>query len=196
MIEFNSTGTVGAIEAYLHNLKNEGNGSRIHLADVLTLDRITQLVGDFKDLMLKTKEIVFKYMIDYTYIVQLNYLCAVDAAAEPLLRVFYAKLYDHYKITTGSEKDAMREHFTIKDDTSAYAKLVHGETNGTDCVGNQYDPPNSEYNISLRNLTKFKNRLDSFLHKTRLDGTFYRYVPPVLINADKHPHHTRPHTPT
>ena len=199
LIEFNSTGTVGAIEAYLHNLKNEGNASRIFLADVLTSDRITQLVGDVKDLTLRTKEIVFKYMIDYTYIVQLNCLCAVDAAAEPLLRVFYAKLYDHYTRTTGSEKDAMRKYFMIKDDTSAYAKLVRGEINGTDCVDNTYDPPNSEYNISLRNLTKFKNRLDSFLHKTRLDGTFYRYVPPVLLNTDKHPHthtkhaHTHPH---
>ena len=199
MIEFNSTGTVGAIEAYLHNLKNEGNASRIFLADVLTSDRITQLVGDVKDLGLRTKEIIFKYMIDYTHIVQLNCLCAVDAAAEPLLRVFYAKLYDHYKITTGSEKDAMREYFMIKDDTSAYAKLVRGEINGTDCVDNPYDPPHSEYSISLRNLTKFKNSLDSFLKKTRLDGTFYRYVPPVLLNADKHPHthtthaHTHPH---
>ena len=55
MIEFNSTGTVGAIEAYLHNLKNDGNASRIHLADVLTSDRITQLVGDVKDLTLRTK---------------------------------------------------------------------------------------------------------------------------------------------
>ncbi|KAI0236999.1 hypothetical protein LSAT2_012493 [Lamellibrachia satsuma] len=53
----------------------------------------------------------------------------IDAAAEPLLRVFYAKLYDHYKRTTGSEKDAMRKYFMIKDDTSAYANRNFLELN-------------------------------------------------------------------
>ena len=98
LIELNNTGTVGAIHAYLNNLKNEGNVSRIHLADVLTSDRITQLVEGVKDFLFKTSETFTKYMIEYKHIIQMGCLCQVDAAAESLLRVFYAKLYDHYKI--------------------------------------------------------------------------------------------------
>ena len=197
-IALNSTGTVGAVDAYLYNLKNEGNASRIHIADVLTSDRITQLVGHFKDLVSKMGETFTKYMIEYAHIIQMGCLCQVDAAAEPLLRVFYAKLYDHYKITTGSEKYAMSKYFKFKDNNSTYAKLVRGEINGNDCMVHhfKFGLQNLDSNISLRNLTTFKNRLDSFLQKTRLDGTFYRYFPSILLNAHKHPHYHTTHTPT
>ena len=177
LIELNSTGTVGAIDAYLHNLKNEGNASRIYLADVLTSDRITQLVGGVKDLTSKISETFTKFIIEFNHIIQMGCLCHVDAAAEPLLRVFYAKLYDHYKITTGSEKDAMSKYFMIMDDNSTYDKLVRGEINRNDCIDvhSKVRLSHFDFDISLRNLTTFKNRLDSFLQKTRLDGTFYRY---------------------
>ena len=199
-IALNSTGTVGAIDAYLHNLKNEGNASRINLADLLTSDRIVHLVGNANDFVFKIADTVTKYMIELTYIIQMECLCLADATAEPLLRVFYAKLYDHYKITNSFEKYAMRKYFMIKDDNSTYASLVRGEIHRNDCIiyddNWNGDPPNFELNISLRSLTTFNNRLDSLLQKTRLDGTFFRYYPHVLLNSHKHPHTHTTHAHT
>ena len=168
---------VGKIEPYLRDLKKEKNVSKLHFAGELTSGRITRLIENYTILISRAQETVNKMSIADALDLKMQCECCVEAAKEPLLRAFFARLFDHYKSSTASKKAIMRDYFRLKDDGSFWYKLVHGEMNHNPCLGLYYrKAPNDWKSVSLRNITLFMNKLESFLQTTRLDGQFFRYL--------------------
>ena len=174
-LEFNKTDTSGKIAAYLDNLKKERYVSKIYMADFLTSHRITKLVEDNKEYLSRSHDLIRTLWFDITTYTSKACECNKIVASIPLMQAFYAKLYDYYKTVTDSERVAMEKYFGFVNISTRVPRLIHGEITWEEC--NNYSlipPPLLLNNISLQNLTSYKNGLKTFLEKTRLNGHFFR----------------------
>ena len=181
-LEFNQTDTTGNIAAYLDNLKNERYVSKLYIAGFLTSQRITKLVKDNKEYLSRSYELYRTLWFGDTIYARITCKCNYDVAHIPFLKTFYAKLYDHYKTTTDSERDLMDERFSLENISSIVPRLIGGEITRQECDNySLVSPPLLLNNISLQNLTSFKNGLQTFLQKTRLNGHFFRYF--IAVDA-------------
>ena len=174
---FKETNTTGKISVYLNNLNSSDHASILQLASSLTSDTITQMVEKYKELFSRRYELHRRFTSDILYFDPAQCESHKEAGRQPILIALYANLYGHYKTASAPEKAAMREYFRFKDDFSVGSMLFKGMMDQLRCMVQLLDIgldlPQMEES-SLRNLTTFKKRLDSFLLKTRLDGTFYR----------------------
>ena len=169
--------TDGKIKSYLRDLKTDKNFSKLHFAGELAWGRITRLIDNYAIFISRTQETVNKMSTVVALDLKMQCECCFEAAKEPLLRAFFASLFDHYKSSTASKKAIMRDYFRLKDDGSYWNQLVRGEMNHDPCLELYYGKaPNDWKSVSLRNITLFMNKLESFLQTSRLDGQFFRYL--------------------
>ena len=175
-LEFNQTDTTGKIAAYLHDLKNERYVSKLYIAVFLTSHRIQKLVEDNREYLSRSHELTRTLCFDLTQYLGLVCKCNHIVAHTPLMQAFYAKLYDHYTTATDSERLAMDLYFRFANFSSVVPRLIDGGITWHDCFNlSLIPPPILLNNISLQNLTSFKNGFKTFLEKTRLSGHFFRY---------------------
>ena len=176
-LAFNKTDTSGKIAAYLDNLKNERYVSKLYIADFLTSHSITKLVEDNKEYLSRSHELTRILWFDLAMYAESACECNRKVASIPLMQAFYAKLYDYYKTATDSERDAIIRYFYFFNINTTVSRLIDDEIPWHECYNlSIIPPPLLLNNISLQNLTSFKNGLKTYLKKTRLDGYFFRYV--------------------
>ena len=102
--------------------------------------------------------------------------CNFKVARIPLMQAFYAKLYDFYKIANDLKRNALDKYFRGEHINSMIPRLIGGNITWWECRDSALvSPPILLNNISLQNLTSFKNGLKTFLQKNRLNGHFFRY---------------------
>ena len=175
-IEFSQTDTTGKIAAYLDNLKNERYVSKLYIAGFLTSQRITKLVEDNKEYLSRSHELYRTIWFDLRHYARITCLCNLRVSRIPFMKAFYAKLYDHYKIVTDSERYAMDYDFNFENISSIVPRLIGGEITLRESKNiSLISTPILLNNISLQNLTSFTNGLETFLQMTRLNGHFFRY---------------------
>ncbi|KAK2188085.1 hypothetical protein NP493_144g03026 [Ridgeia piscesae] len=173
-LAFNKTDTSGKIAAYLDNLKNERYVSKLYIADFLTSHSITKLVEDNKEYLSRSHELTRILWFDLAMYAESARECNRKVASIPLMQAFYAKLYDYYKTATDSERDAIIRYFYFFNINTTVSRLIDDEIPWHECYNlSIIPPPLLLNNISLQNLTSFKNGLKTYLKKTRLDGYFF-----------------------
>ena len=175
-LEFNQTDTTGNIAVYLDGLKNERYVSKLYIAGFLTSQRITKLVEENKDYLSRSHELYRTLWFDDIKFAQITCWCNRRVSRIPFMQAFYAKLYDHYKVATDSERDDIYEDFGSRNISAILPRLIGGEITWEECKQfSLVSPPVLLNNISLQNLTSFQNGLKTFLQRTRLNGHFFRY---------------------
>ena len=178
--QYDRTHANDTISSYLQNLKNETNASRLSVAAVFTSDKILKLVEKYQDSVTR-KEDSIRELIE-----------AIDGMAGGMCRVAYsfirtpvmlrqwlAKQNDHYNNISDYEKAAMERYFMPDINSSIYRRMLRRDWGLMgDCLETLRElvPSYNFTTLSLRQLTAFKNKLEYFLRKSRLDGTFFRYV--------------------
>ena len=181
-LEFNQTDTTGKIAAYLDDLKNERYVSKLYIAGFLASQRITKLVEDNKEYLSRSHELYRTVWLDRALYAQITCWCNYEVTHIPLLQALYAKMYDRYKIADETGRDDLEDYFGGENISAIVPRLIGGEITMEECLHFSLgSPPLYLNNISLQNLTSFKNGLTTFLQKTRLDGPFSRYF--IAIDA-------------
>ena len=167
---------------YLKNLKNERNVSKLSLAVMFTSDKTIKLVEKYEGSVARLEE-SFRRMM--TAMAQTGKgLCNIYNImfADPkstLLTSWLTKQNGHYNISSDYEKAAMESYFTGSISSSIYRRILrrdmwlHIECNK---AIEDLKPSFNFTTFSLRQLVAFKNKLEPFLRKSRLDGSFFRYV--------------------
>ena len=185
-VEFNKTHISDTISEYLDNVKTKRFGSKLDLAGELMSDRFTLQLETFMNIVSGIEDSVSKSVLN-TKLYQFSQCFAVwNVSHTQLLHSFFAKMFDHYNKTTGTQKANMNEYFLYLDKNELLVKFVRDEVDIEECeaIYNFTKPPMFRLtnltrlmkDLSLRNLRSFKMKLGSFLEMTRLDGAFFRYV--------------------
>ena len=178
--QFDRTHALDTIRSYLENLKKETHVSKLSLAAVFTSDKILKLVDKYQESLTRLQDNIRKLitlkseMIDgvcdsYWYLLTFSYP----------LRQWLTKQNDLYSRSSDYEKAAMERYFTPTINSSIYRRMLqHDRSLRWDCLETLREsyPSHNVTTLSTRQLTTFKNKLDSFLQKSRLEGTFFRYV--------------------
>ena len=182
--EFNKTHITSTIAAYLDNVKSKRLGSKLDLAGELTSNRLTLLLERFIDTISGIEDSVSKTANNINVYLYLKCVFVSDALVNSLLRSFIDKMYDHYNKTTEPEKALLDKDFFYQESNPIMMKLLRGENAYGECLTfyNYDTPPKFPFPnltrlikaLSLRNLTSFKKRLESYVRMTRLDGQFFR----------------------
>ena len=184
--QFDRTHALDTIRSYLENLKKERNVSKLSLAAVFTSDKILKLVDKYQESVTRSQDyirqvITFKGEIlggvcwPYLYL----RTSPIRTSSDPLLFQWVTKQTDLYSRSSDYEKAAMERYFTPTINSSIYRRMLrHDMSLGGGCYAklSRSYPSYNFTTLSTRQLTTFKNKLDSFLQKSRLDGTFFRYV--------------------
>ena len=178
--DYNRSHVTYKISEYLYNLKNERKVSKLSLAASFTSAKITKLVDKYQDSVKRSYTNVRKLIT----IVDTwgRYMCIFYnyACLDSLLVPWYTKQYDQYNRASDDKKAAMENYFMRNINSAIYRRIVrHDYHLYGDCLHevSELIPSNKVTNISnLWQLTTFKNKMASFLRKSRLDGTFFRYV--------------------
>ena len=176
--EYNRSHATDTIIAYLESLKNNRHVNKLSLAAFFTSDKITKLVDNYQDSVTRSQENIRKMMTDLDVFGRST--CEVYLmASNGILGSWCTKQYDHYNRSSDYEKAAMERYFVPYINSSIYRRIIQRDTTIYDeCLlaSRELIPSHNFTTLSLRPLTAFKNMLESFLQKTRLDGTFFRYV--------------------
>ena len=177
-VEIKETHITDTIEVYLGKLKAKRLVSKLDVARELTSDRITQLLNNCIHIVPKIQNSIhdinkdcLRYIISTCKVVRL-------ISNSTLLRSFVAKMSAHYNNTKAPEKAHGDRHFIYRRmNSSTLAEL------GNECMSHFESRVRFSQSLqlttllkelSLRNLTSFKNRLESFIEMTRLDGKLFR----------------------
>ena len=180
--ELKKTHITDTIEEYLGKMKHMKFVSKLDLAGEFTSSRVTQLVEHFTN----TVSRIAYHAVDMSRDVENYYMLQCFLmnviAKKPLQQLFFAKMYGHYHQANGSEKANMDSYFFYDWKNALLTKLVRGEFSYNECK--KFVPKRSRFPnlirllkaLSLRNLTSFKNKMESFLEVARMDDTFFRYV--------------------
>ena len=169
------------IAKYANNLSKGTYASKLSYANMLTNDGVKKIVDEYITDYFPTTQIWLRQLLfDFTDLTQLHCKMYTRAISDPLLKAFYAKLYDHYKKTNDWERSAMKTYFHFFNDKTLCSKLVTGTfIRGGTCIGayrRRLKP--FKDSIILPKVTLFKesiDRLEYFLHTTRLKGNVFRY---------------------
>ena len=176
--EYDSSQATDTIIAYLESLKNNRHVNKLSLAAFFTSDKITKLVDNYQDSVTRSQENIRKMMTDLDVFGRRT--CGVYFITfYGILESWCTKQYDHYNRSSDYEKAAMESYFMPYINSAIYRRIIQRDTNMyDDCLlaTRELIPSHNFTTLSLRQLTAFKNMLESFLQKTRLDGTFFRYV--------------------
>ena len=176
--EYNRSHATDTIVAYLESLKNNRHVNKLSLAALFTSDKITKLVDKYQDTVTRSQENIRKMMTDLG--VFGRSMCKVYSMTfYGILGSWCTKQYDHYNRSSDYEKAAMESYFMPYINSSTYKRIIQRDTTIYDeCLRatREVIPSHNFTTLSLRSLTAFKNMLESFLLKSRLDGTFFRYV--------------------
>ena len=177
---YNRTNAANTIRSYLKNLKNERHVSKLSLAAEFTSDKILKLVGKYQESVTRSQDNVLKLIADKEEMTQ--QMCVrtyLYPLWHPLLGQWLAKQNDHYNRISVYEKAAMKRYFMPTINSTVYRRMLRKDKGlYFECrrAVRQIMPSYNITTFSLQQLTTFKNKLDSFLLKTRLNGTFFRYV--------------------
>ena len=185
-VEFKKTRVTDTIAEYLDNLKTKRLCSKLDLAGEIMSDRFTVPLETFMNIVSGIVDSLSK-RVSITNIEHSDKCWIIwSTSYEQLMYSFLHKLYDHYKDTTGPEKANMYKDLYYLNKSSIITKIIRGEFYWTQCLSHTKDSelqmfrfPNLTRlikDLSLRNLTSYKKRLELFLETTRLDGRFFRYV--------------------
>ena len=167
---------------YLKNLKNERNVSKLSLAIMFTSDKTIKLVEKYEGSVARLEE-SFRRMT--TAMAQTGkgycnvYKLMFAAPKATLLTSWLTKQYGHYNIISDYEKAAMESYFNGSISSSIYRRILRRDSRlYWECVHAIEDlkPSFNFATSSLQQLVVFKNKLEPFLRKSRLDGSFFRYV--------------------
>ena len=178
--QFDRTHALDTIRSYLENLKKETHVSKLSFAAVFTSDKILKLVDKYQESVTRLQDTISQVITfkgEMIVGVCESYLF-LRTSIYPLLRQWLIKQYDLYSRSSDYEKAAMERYFMPNINSSIYRRMLHDESLVLDCrdtLSRSY-PSHNLTTLSTRQLTTFKNKLDSFLQKSRLDGTFFRYV--------------------
>ena len=180
--ELRKTHITDTITEYLDKMTTKTVVSKLDFAGEFTSSRVTQLVENFTN----TVSLIAYHAVDTSRDVVNFYTlkCVIMnmSAMNPLQQLFFAKMYDHYHQTNGSERANMDKYFFYGWKNALLTKLVRGDISVIECY--KFVPERSRFPnllrlvkaLSLRNVASFKNRMESFLEMARMDGTFFRYV--------------------
>ena len=176
--QYDRTHALDTIISYSENLKKETHVSKLSLAAVFTSDKILKLVDKYQESVTRSQDNVRKL---FTFKNEMFSVCQVywDIRVYRLLRQWLTKQNDLYSRSSDYEKAAMERYFTPTMNSSIYRRMLqHDWRLRGDCIDTLKEsvPSYNFTTLSTRQLTTFKNKLDSFLQKSRLDGTFFRYV--------------------
>ena len=175
-LEFTQTGTTGKIAAYLDDLNNKRYVSKLYIAGFLTSQRITKIVEEFKEYLSRSNELFRAVWFDHTLYARTICMCSYEVAHIPFMQAFYAKMYDHYKSASFSERYPFFVDLMFENISLIVPRLINGKIRWQECRDYlRISPPLLLNNISLQNLTSFINGLKTFLQRTRLNGHFFRY---------------------
>ena len=186
--QFDRSHALDTIRSYLENLKKETHVSKLSLAAVFTSDKILKLVDKYQESVTRSQDyirqlITFKgemiYGLCESYYRLLFTFRGLRTSISPLLRQWLTKQTDLYSRSSDYEKAAMERYFMPTINSSIYRRMLrHDMSLWRDCQETLREsyPSYNFTTLSTRQLTTFKNKLDSFLQKSRLDGTFFRYV--------------------
>ena len=175
--EINETHIADTIAVYLEKLKANRLVSKLDIADELTSDRITQLLDNFIHIVSKIQNSIHEVNKDcLRYIFSTCEEISVMSNST-LLRMFNAKLGAYYNNSSAPDKAHMDRHFIRRGKNSALTALgnecmIHLESQ--DRFSKSSNVTNLLEELSLRDVTSFKNRLESFIEMTRLDGRLFR----------------------
>ena len=176
---YDRTHATGTISSYLENLKNERTVSKLSLAVVFTTDKIQKLVDKYQDSVTRSQDNIRQFITVMNEMMHGSCLAYMNTFMFLLLRQWVTKQNDHYNRSSDYEKAAMERYFMPDINSSIYRRMLRHDRNLLRECYDTFKEAVPSYNfttLSLRQLTAFKNKLDSFLRKSRLDGTFFRYV--------------------
>ena len=179
LFDYYDTHANDTISSYLQNLKNERNVSKLSLAAVFSLDKILKLVEEYQYLVTRSQDNIRELI---AVMKEIAYGACKKAYLFPyksmLLKQWLINQNDHYNSISNYEKAAMERYFTFTINNSIYRSMLRRWSLLLDCYFTleRAIPSYNFKSLSLRPLTTFKNKLESFLGKSRLDGTFFRYV--------------------
>ena len=177
-LQYDRTHATDTIRAYLVNLKNERNVSKLSLA-VFTSDKILKLVHKYEDSVTRSQDNIRKVIAVMHKMTRGVCLPYRQSNPVTLLGQWITKQNDLYNRISDYEKAAMERYFMPTINSSLYRRMLRDDTSQYwNCYYGFREVIPSYYFRTLlpRQLTTFKNKLDSFLRKSRLDGTFLRYV--------------------
>ena len=178
--QYHSTHANDTISSYLQNLKNETNVSRLSVAAVFTSDKILKLVEKYQDSVTRQEDNIRELVYAMNEIAA--GMCRVAYSFQHtgvMLSQWLTKQNDHYNNISDYEKAAMERYFMPDINSSIYRRMLRRDLRlKRDCLKTltELAPSNNFTTLSLRQLIAFKNKLESFLRQSRLDGTFFRYV--------------------
>ena len=177
--QYDRTHANDTISSYLQNLKNETNVSRLSVAAVYTSDKILKLVEKYQETVTRKEDNIRELISVMIEMVDGLCYCAYSLDTPVMLRQWLAKENDHYNNISDYEKAAMERYFMPDINSSIYRRVLRRDSRlWRDCSKTLAElvPSYKFTTLSLRQLITFKNKLESFLRKSRLDGTFFRYV--------------------
>ena len=187
--QFDRSHALDTIRSYLENLKKETHVSKLSLAAVFTSDKILKLVDKYQESVTRSQdnirqlitfkdEMIFGVCRSWFLLRRTSYWDLLTSRY-PLLSQWLTKQNDLYSRSSDYEKAAMERYFMPTINSSTYRRMLRRDWRlQLDChetLSRSY-PSYNFTTLSTRQLTTFKNKLDSFLQKSRLDGTFFRYV--------------------
>ena len=190
--QFDRSHALDTIRSYLENLKKETHVSKLSLAAVFTSDKILKLVDKYQESVTRSQdyirqlitfkgEMIYGVCRSYWHLFTLRGLHTFRGLLTyPLLSQWVTKQTDLYNRSSDYEKAAMERYFMPTINSSIYRRMLRHDmwslwSDCLDTLSRSY-PSYNFTTLSTRQLTTFKNKLDSFLQKSRLDGTFFRYV--------------------
>ena len=126
-VEFNKTHISDTISEYLDNVKAKRFCSKLDLAGELMSDRFTQQLKAFIKIVSGIEDSVGESVWNTKF--YQSYICFAvrNASHTQLLHPFFAKMYDHYNKTTGTQKANMNAYFLYLDKNQLLVKFVRVE---------------------------------------------------------------------
>ena len=188
--QFNRTHALDTIRSYSENLKKETHVSKLSLAAVFTSDKILKLVDKYQESVTRLQDNIRQLitlkdeMIDGVcrswFLLRRTSYWDLLTSRYPLLSQWLTKQNDLYSRSSDYEKAAMERYFRPNINSSIYRRMLRRDMwrllwDCKETLRESY-PSYTFTTLSTRQLTAFKNKLDSFLQKSRLEGTFFRYV--------------------
>ena len=177
-LHYDRTYATDTISSYLENLKIERNVSKLSFAAVFTSDKIMKLVDEYQESVTSSQDNIrqlISLMDDMA-----DGLCrAYRLYTFTLLSQWLTKQNDHYNRSSDYEKAAMERYFMPTINSSIYRRMLRRDRSlRWDCYDTFKEsvPSDNFTTLSLQKVIAFKNKMDSFLRKSRLDGNFFRYV--------------------
>ena len=162
----------------MENLKNKRHVSKLSLA-VFTSDKILKLVDKYQETVTRSQDYIRQLVPAMNEIIRGVCLSYWYLPTSTLVGQWLAKQNDHYNRISDYEKAAMERYFMPTINSSIYRRMLRRDRSlRWDCYDTFKESVISDnfMTLSLQRVIAFKNKMDSFLRKSRLDGTFFRYV--------------------